>query len=164
MARGSRTVVSEPARGKFIGAYVKAGQTFYPGMAVVVDASVDLIGGRHTYKIYDESADGDHPKGGVGIVTEEYNALIGGSPTASYAAGTMCKIYFPEHGEELNLLIKNLSGTGDDHTKGEKLIIDTGTGMFIATTGSPENEHAVLLETITDPVADTYAWCQWNGS
>jgi len=163
MARGSRTVVTEPAGGIKTEGYVKTGQTFYPGMGVIKDASVDLIGGRHTYKIYDESADGDHPTGGIFIVTEEMNALTGGAPTASYAAGTKVSLYSPRMGEELNLLIKNLSGTADDHTKGEKLILDTGTGMFIATTGSPETEMAELLESITDPVADTVAWCVWSG-
>lgn len=163
MARGSRTVITEPPGGITTEGYVKAGQTFYPGMGVIKDVSADLIGGRHTYKIYDESADGDIPTGGVYIVTEELNAKFGKAPTDSYAAGGKVSLYSPRMGEELNLLIKNISGTGDDHTKGEKLILDTGTGMFIATTGSPETEMAELLETITDPVADTVAWCVWSG-
>lgn len=163
MARGAETIVSANPKGEFMEGFVAAGQTFYPGMGVIRDASVSTIGGRHTYKIFDESADGDHPTGGVWIVTNLLNAMIGKTQSDSYAAGGRVSLYSPRAGEELNLRIKDISGTGDDHALGEKLMLDTGTGKFIVTTGSPETEMAQLLEAITDPTADTIAWCQWSG-
>ena len=66
-------------------------------------------------------------------------------------------------GEELNLLIENIAGTGDDHAIGEILMVNDCIGKLIATTGSPETEVAYLKETITDPTADTLAWCEWSG-
>ena len=162
--RGNRTLVHPIDFGNRTGeGFVKAGQTFYPGMGVIRDPSVALKFNRHTYKIYDESADGDRPNGGVYIVTGELSLLFGNDQTVAYAAGEVFSFVKPQLGDEFNLLIKNLAGTGDDHTKGEKLILDTGTGMFIATTGTPETEMAQLLETITDPTADTLAWCAWSG-
>jgi hypothetical protein len=79
-----------------------------------------------------------------------------------YTAGERLFLICPRAGDELNLLISNIAGTGDDHTAGEILIIDDTTGEFIATTGSPEEEVAQLQETITDPTADTLAWCTWQ--
>lgn len=162
MARGSGIIVCSDPKGQFQEGYVKSGQTFYPGMAVLRDASVALVSGVHTYKIYDESADGDQPTGAIWIVTNMLGELIGKVVSDSIAAGERFMAYSPRAGEELNLLISNLSGTADDHALGEKLMIDTGTGEFIATTGTPEQEVAQLLEVITDPVADTLAWCQWG--
>lgn len=162
MARGNGIVVTSDPKGQFQEGYVKTGQTFYPGMAVLRDASVALISGVHTYKIYDESADGDQPTGAIWIVTNMLGELIGKLVSDSIAAGERAMFYSPRPGEELNLLISNLAGTADDHALGEKLMIDTGTGEFIATTGTPEQEVAQLLEAITDPTADTLAWCQWG--
>lgn len=164
MARGNEIIVTSEPAGLFDEGYVKAAETFYPGMVVIRDASVALSGGRHTYKIYDESADGDHPTGGFWIVTNNLQTMLGKLVTDSIAAGERIQVYSPRMGEELNLLIKNISGTGDSHTKGEKLIVDTGSGMLIATTGSPETEVAQLLETLAALTADTLAWCQWGSA
>lgn len=161
MARGNEIIVTSEPGGMFDEGLVKAAQTFYPGMVVLRDASVALVGGRFTYKIYDETADGDQPTGAFWVVTNLLQAMLGKLCSDSIAAGDRVMVYAPRPGEELNLLLKDISGTGDDHTKGEKLMVDTGTGKLIATTGTPETEIAQLLETITDPVADTLVWCQW---
>lgn len=163
MARGNETIVSSDPRGILTEGIVKAAETHYPGMVCLRDASVALVTGRHTYKIYDESADGDQPTGAFWVVTNLLGSLVGKTAAQSYAAGERASYYSPVAGEELNLLIKDIAGTGDDHALGEKLIVDTGTGKLIATTGSPETEVAQLLEVITDPTADTLAWCQWSG-
>lgn len=161
MARGSSIVVSAEPMGRFEEGIVAAGETHYPGMALQRDATVALNNGKHTYKIYAPGADGENPLGAVWIVTERLNALLGKTATDSYAAGSRVSLYAPQAGDELNLLIENLAGTADDHPLSEKLMINHASGKFIVTTGSPENEHAQLLEAITDPTADTLAWCQW---
>lgn len=163
MARGNETIVTANPRGVFEEGYVKAAQTFTPGMVVLRDASVALLNGKHTYKIYDEGADGEQPSGAFWVVTNLLNAMVGKTLSDTYAAGTRVSVYSPVAGEELNLLLADIAGTGDDHPLGQKLIVDTGTGKLIATTGSPETEVAQLLEVVTDPVADTPAWCQWSG-
>lgn len=161
MARGNEIIVTSNPRGVFNEGYVKTGETHYPGQVLQVDATVSLVGGRHTYKIYAPGTDGENPVGSYWIVLP--NHLIGKGPSDSYAAGEREFLYSPMRGEELNLLVKNLSGTADDHSAGEKMMVDDSTGKLIATTGSPENEVAVLLEAITDPTADTLAWVQWAG-
>jgi hypothetical protein len=163
MSRRNRIVITPYAAerpGAQVEGVVATGETFYPGMIVQVDPSVALKNGRHTYKIFDRGADGDQPLGPHVVVIENY--LLGKLMTDSYAAGEQFFGYVPLMGDELNLLLLNLSGTADDHTAGEILMVDDGTGKLIATTGTPEMEVAVLLETITDPVADTLAWCRWG--
>lgn len=161
MARGNLIIVTADPKGQFEEGFVATGETFYPGMIVQRDASVALKGGRHTYKIYNRDADGDHPAGAFWVVLGDI--MQGHISSDSIAAGERCFLYAPRSGEELNLLVANIAGTADDHALGEILMVDDGTGKLVATTGSPETEVAQLLEAITDPTADTLAWCQWSG-
>ena len=160
MARGNEIIVTADPKGQFNEFHVASGETWYPGMIVMPDPSVALIGGRHTGKIYDRGADGDRPSGGWWVVTNLLNTMLGQG--TGVAITDRAQVYSPRNGEELNLLIANLSGTGDDHALGELFMVDDGTGKLIATTGTPETEVATLLEAITDPTADTLAWCTWN--
>lgn len=161
MARGNRIIVSADPKGTFMEGIVAAGETPLPGMILQRDPTVALQGGRQTFKIYDRGADGDQPLGAFWVVTED--RLQGKTTADAYAAGSRIFVYSPIAGEELNLLLLNITGTGDDHTAGEILMVDDGTGKLIATTGTPETEVAVLLETVTDPATDTLAWCEWSG-
>jgi hypothetical protein len=151
--RGNEIIVSTEPQGRMEGGYVAAGETHYPGMIVQRDPTVALQLGRHTYKYYDRAADGDKPAGAFWLVTNMENALLGKDATEPYAPG-----------EEYNLLVANFAGTADDHAAGEILMVDDGTGKLVATTGTPATEVAQLLEAITDPTADTLAWCQWAGN
>lgn len=161
MARGNETIVSSQPNGKKTEGIVKTGETHYPGMVVEIDPTVALVQGRHTYKIF-AGSDGENPLGAIWVVTNELNAMIGKLQTEAYAAGERMSLYSPMAGDELNMLVKNETGTADDHSAGEKLMVDGGTGMLIPTTSTPENEPFVLLEAITDPTTDTLAWCQYG--
>lgn len=161
MAKGNCIVVQSDPKGLFMEGFIAAGETPKPGTILQRDASVALIGGRHTYKIYDRAADGDQPQGPFFLLRENY--LLGKAATVAYAAGDRCFLYVPLPGDEVNLLLLNIAGTADDHALGEILMVDDGTGKLIATTGSPETEVAMLQEAVTDPTADTLAWCVWTG-
>lgn len=166
--RGKRVIVTPEPMGYQGEGVVGAGQTFSPGQWVQKDTSVALVTGRHTYVPYNADADGGRPKGAPCIVTENLMAKAGkGIRSATdfdtYAAGDRFSYYVPLPGDELNLLIKNESGTGDDIAAGGVLIPDDTTGKFIATTGSPEIEPAMALEAVTDPTADTLCWSVWSG-
>lgn len=168
MARGNGIYVEGPEnyKGKHWTVIVGAGLTLYPGYVVQIDPSVAVVGGRFTVIKYNVAADGSRPSGPYIVLLDDNEqgktADITNSANA-LAAGAMVKGYTPLPGDEINLVIANIAGTGDDHTKGEVLIVDDTTGLMIATTGSPETEPAMLLETITDPTADTLAWCVWSG-
>lgn len=162
MARGNEIIVTADPKGQFEEGYVAAGQTPKPGTVMQRDVSVALIGGRFTYKAYDRAADGDRPAGSIWVLLPDH--LLGKLPSTAYAAGDRCFLYSPRAGEELNMLLGDVAGTGDDHTKGEVLMVDDGTGKLVATTGTPQSAPFQLLETVTDPVADTLAWVQYGGS
>lgn len=160
MSRGNQIIVSANPQGKFMEGYIAAGETPKPGQILQIDATVALKGGRHTYKIYAPGADGENPLGPYWVLLED-RFRGDRTMTSAYAAGDRCFLYSPENGDELNLLVLNITGTADDHALGEKMMVDNTTGKMIITTGSPEDEVAVLLEVITDPTADTLAWCMW---
>lgn len=159
MLRNQIMVSAEP-RGQFVEGVIGAGITPKPGTIMQYDISETLQGGRFVWELYNADADGGRPKGPYIVLLEDH--LQGKTYDDAYAAGERCFGYIPVAGDELNLRLLDVAGTGDDHTKGEILIVDDTTGKLIATTGSPEDEVAMLLETITDPTADTVAWCIWQ--
>lgn len=161
MSRGNEIIVSANPRGAFKEGIIASGETPKPGTILQIQPATALVGGCFTYEIYNADADGGRPKGPLFILLPD--ALQGKTATDAYAAGDRCFLYTPIAGEEFNLLLANISGTADDHTKGEMLIIDDTTGKMIATTGSPETEPFMLLETITDPTADQLVWCIYTG-
>ena len=161
MARGNGIIVSAEPKGRYMEGYIASGETPKPGTVLQIQAATALRGGRHTFEIYNADADGGMPKGPLYVLLPD--DLRGIPVTTAYAAGDRCFLYTPVAGDELNMLLLDVSGTGDDHTKGEMLIIDDTTGKLIATTGTPESEPFQLLETVTDPVADTLAWVVYTG-
>jgi hypothetical protein len=133
-----------------------------PGTIVQIDVSEGIDGnGNFSWEAFNQSADGVRPAGPIGILLPD--SLSGQLSTAAYTSGDHCFVYVPVAGEEFNCIIGDVAGTGDDHAIGEVLIVDDGTGELIATTGSPEAEPFMLLETITDPTADTLAHVIYSG-
>ena len=161
--RGSQIIVSAPTspRGVFMEGFIGAGLTPKPGTIMQLQPATALVGGRHTWELAAPDADGGRPKGPLIILLEDH--LQGRDYSTAYAAGERCFGYVPVAGEEFNLLVLNIAGTADDHTKGEILMVDNVTGKLVATTGSPETEPFQLLETITDPTADTLSWVVYTG-
>ncbi len=160
MARGS-TIIITPARHFEVEGIIAAAETPKPGQIMQIQIATALIGGRWTWEIYNQAADGSRPAGPFILLKED--RLQGRDQTTAYAAGDRAFGAIMLPGCEFNGLLLNISGTADDHTKGEVLVVDDTTGKFIATASTPETEVAMLLETVTDPVADTLAWMIWSG-
>lgn len=156
MARGNTIIVTADPKGTFLEGIVSG--TPKPGTCMEI-SSFTLVGGRFTWQVYQPGTDGDRRLIAILLPQDESGQLV----STAYESGQSCKLYVPIAGEEFNMLLKDVSGTGDDHTAGETLIVDTGTGLLIATTGSPESEPFRLLETVTDPTSDTLAWCMYTG-
>jgi len=162
MAKGNNIIISEVERGTRSEGTLKSGITPKPGTILQIDASAGTgDDGRFTFELFDADADGGRPKGPLYVLLED--KARGRNQTTAYADGDRCFVYCPAPGEELNLLIADVAGTGDDHSAGEMLIIDDTTGKLIATTGTPETEPFMLLEAITDPTSDTLAHCIYTG-
>lgn len=161
MAKGTEIIVSAAPRGLFREGTIAAGETPKPGIIVQMQVSSGIADdGSFTYEIFNQSADGVRPAGPLFILLPD--RLQGRLETAAYAAGERCFVYTPMPGEEFNMLIEDVDGTGDDFLFGAQLMIDDGTGKLLATS-SPEIEPFASLEVITDPTADTLAHVIYTG-
>jgi len=157
MAKGSKIIITSEPKGVFMEGIVSG--TPSPGTVMQIKAATEPVLGKFTWEVANTDADGNQRL--VAVLLED--ALQGKLATDAYTTGTRCFLYCPIPGEELNMLLANIAGTADDHAIGELLIVDDGTGLLIATTGSPESEPFVCLETVTDPTADTLARCMFTG-
>lgn len=141
-----------PDRAIQVEGIINAAETPKPGTIVQIDPTQSMQQGRWVWKIFSRDADGDRPAGPLIVLTEDFGQ--GRTVDDAYAAGERAFGIIPLPGCELNVLYKNVSGTGDDVVAGNLLIVDTGTGKVIVTTGSPETEPFMALEALTDPTAD----------
>jgi hypothetical protein len=92
------------------------------------------------------------------------NRLLGGTIDDAHVSGTRGLLYCPIAGEEMNMLIADLAGTGANNTHAvfEQLMVQTATGKLIVES-SPESEPFTLLEAITTTDADVHAPCMYTG-
>jgi hypothetical protein len=167
MARGNEIIVTANPRGIFLWVYIGAGLTPKPGTVVQFDPTVALKGGNHTVTLYDRSVDGDRTAGPLVVLIND--GMISRLTSTAYTAGEFAPAYIPMAGEELNMLVLDISGTGDDHTAGELLMIDDGTGKLVASTSSTGLTNpatAATLSAVADATSTldsgtyfaTYAW------
>ena len=158
MAKGNEILLSANPRGVFLEGYVNA--ALQPGIVCQIDVSEGLgDDGRADWEAYNTAADGEQRL--IAVLLPDQ--LKGKLATDAYASGDRCFLYVPCPGEELNMLLLDIAGTGDDFAFGDILMVNDGDGKLIATTGSPESEPFQLMEVVTDPVADTLAHCIYTG-
>ena len=149
MSLGNKILIEGEPKGKFLEGYING--ALKPGILMQLDVSEAAVGGRFTYEAYAPGTDGIR-SGPLFILLEDY--LQGKTMDTAYADGDKCFLYVPYPGEELNILVGDVAGTGDDHAVGDLMIPNTSDGKWIATTGTPEWEPFMLLEAATDPTAD----------
>lgn len=130
-----------------------------PGTVMQIKAATEPVSGCHTWEVYNQSADGAQAL--IAVLLEDWEQ--GKTADDAYADGTYGKLYCPAHGEELNMLVANIVGTSDVFAIGDRLIVDDGTGLLIAETGSPTSTPFQVLETKTALTADTLVHCIYTG-
>ena len=168
MAKGNGIIVTPYPNGRKKSVIVSG--TPKPGTIMQIQAGTAVDGnGHHTYEAYDRDADGDRPRGPFAVLLHDDKQ--GKTVNDAYVSGTLGEVYFPLPGDELNLLFKNISGTGtgDELDEGDIMIVDDGTGKLIRATGSSESpgslecEPFIALEAVEDVTADTLVWSQFSG-
>jgi hypothetical protein len=161
MAKGNEIIVSAEPQGRFIEGIISG--ALKPGICVQLVAATEPVGGRFTWGVYDAAADGDQRL--VAVLLPD--SLQGKLATDAYVSGDRCFLYCPIAGEELNMLVTDPdTGTTETWAIGDLLMIDDGTGKLIDTTGSPEMESFICLETFLDPTStqtDYLIWCMYTG-
>lgn len=146
MAKGVCVVRAANPKGHFEECIISG--TPKPGTCMEVVGSTEPKGNSFTYRACTRV---DGSKGPVAVLRED--DLQGKTIDDAYVAGTKGFLYWPIAGEELNMLLRNPSGTGTlgSENIGDLLEIDGATGMLQAVgTGGPTGAHAsapfMLLE------------------
>lgn len=150
-ARGNVIIISSQPGGKFKDIVVSG--TPKPGTVMEIETSF-AEGGVHKMRAYQPGSDGERRP--IAVLLEK--DLLGGNITDAYVDGERGRVYYPIPGEELNMLVKNETGTGslDEFADGELAAVDSGTGKLIRSwaAGSPESEPFQALGALSDVTAD----------
>lgn len=168
MADGNKIIVSANPKGRFLEGYLidTGSPTPAPGIVMGIESGVALVDGRMTWEPFGATA----ASGNNGVAADGDQRLIaillpdelqGKSSTAAYPASTATVptrifMYCPLPGEEFNMIIQDIGGTGadQDFAIGDQLIVDNGTGKLLVAAGSDESEPFQCLEAVVDLAAD----------
>ena len=149
MSSHANIVVSSRPNGRFFEGVAASGVTLSPGMCVQRDASGNFVLGRGV-------ADGE--RGDLIIVCEGFT---GETKTTAYAAAARVKLFTPAAGDKVQVLVAD---TEDAIAVTDKLIVDTSTGLFIETVGTPESEPFEALEALGTIAANTHCLAVATGN
>ena len=156
MSTSNSIVLAGAPHGKFLEGIVSG--TPKPGTAMMLSEGVEPVGGRHQWEAFD-ATDGDRTL--CAILLEDY--FLGKDHLTALVTGSRIRMYCPIPGDEMQVLLQNVGGTADAYTIGQKLIMDNASGLFIGTTGSPEREPFLVMETLAGLTADTLCTVIYTG-
>lgn len=140
-------VLAANPRGMFLEGQIEG--TPKPGIMCSVKANTAFILGRPVWVPY-AGATGERDL--VAILYNDY--YQGRGIDEAYVTGDRCFLYVPYAGEEMKVLVKNITGTADAFQIGQKLIVETATGKFLITASTPESEPFKVYETVAALTAD----------
>lgn len=151
-------VLTAAPAGRFLEGIISG--TPKPGTCMQVKAATEMIGGRHTWEVFNKAADGSNY-----LIAVLYNNHFMGQPiTAAYETGARCFMYCPIPGDELQVLVANIGGTGDSFAIGDLLMVDDTTGKAVASTGSEARTPFIVMETVAALAADRLVHVMYTGS
>lgn len=155
-ARGTEVIITGNPRGVFLEGTIVG--TPLPG--TIMEMAVPFANnGQHSYQQYQPGTDGQRRK----IIILLTDSMQGKGLSDAYVSGSFGFMYVPVAGEEFNMLLQDVAGTGDVHPALETLIVKNGTGKLIATTGTPQSEPFRLLQAQAALTADTLAPVTYTG-
>lgn len=153
MAKGSLILIngSEP-KGRFRSGIISG--TPKPGQQMQIKAATEPVNGLFTFEAVDAASPNQTPF----ILLEDEQQ--GCTASTAYVSGTVCRVYTPLPGDELNLLFANVAGTGDTFAIGDKAVVNN-VGKFVEDTGTPYHKVTVEETVSTALTADTLIACTW---
>lgn len=153
--KGTEIVLDAEPRGHFEECIVYG--TPKPGTVMELKAAA-LASGRATYQAATRTTGG---KGAVAVLCADH--LQGKGHSDAYVSGTRGFLYWPIAGEELNMLVADVSGTADDVAIGDLFGVETVTGKLKANSSYASTPFQAM-EVITDPIADYWLFCKYLGN
>lgn len=157
MSRGNSIILSSNPKGQFVeGTIDSAVSTAKPGHAVQIKAATEFVGGRPFFQLAAPGTDGEDI---VHMILIEDN-LQGFTMTSTFAAGTRARAYVPIAGEEMNIRVGEVAGTGNTFAIGDQFMINASGGYYIPATGSPPQSVAfVCMETEVQVAGQSLIHC-----
>ncbi len=152
MSRGSGIILSSNPKGVFLSGI--AGDTSKPGTIMQVALATERIGNNFTYIASAPGTDGYKVLCAVMIESSKFGLSVG---TAA-VSGQLIEMYVPASGEDINVLVGEVAGTGNSYAIGDKLIIDAEDGLLVPFTGSPQDTPFIMMETLTQVSGSYLAW------
>lgn len=168
MSLGNQVCCSVMPQGRF--RYFVGDGTPTPGCVLQFKAAVEPVAGQFQCEVYNRSFSGDFPQGPLLVCLED--ELQGKVRTDAYADGDQVKTIVPLAGEEYNMLVANLTGSGsgtlDDVAIGGLWVPEDGTGKLIdaASFGgslAPVIKPFMSMETLASLAADAHVWMIYTG-
>ena len=163
--KGSKILVATPARGVYEDIVVEG--TPKPGTVMELTSTAP-VGNVFEYAVYGTAAhsigqyvenDGDRKAIAILMEKEDEGKIF----SDSYVDGDRARVYFPAMGEQFNMYINDVSGTGDDMIVSTELMVEDGTGQLITADSDAQAHPFTSLEVATNPTADFWLWCRFNG-
>lgn len=156
MSKGTEVIVTSEPKGVFEECIISG--TPKPGTCMEIVPATAPVGGRFTYRAITRA---DGAIGPICVLRED--SLQGKTLDDAYVSGTRGFLYWPVAGEQLNMLINDVAGTGDDYAIGDALMVEQTTGQLKDNSGGASAPFR-CLEVVTDPAADFHMWVQYCGN
>lgn len=148
-------VVSGDPKGHFIEGTLGSGVAPKPGTCLQVKDGATLVQGRPQYELWNGKPE-------VIIVRE--NDLMGQGVDTAYPTAGHFFGYIPMPGDEVQVRMKDISGTADNFTAGESVAIEATSGKGIAGVGTANFQTVFTsLENVTGVAAEGLLLCRFNG-
>lgn len=164
--KGTRILITSKPRGVFEDVFVVG--TPKPGTVMEIEPTTEPLNGIFHYAVYGTQAgsggqyvsnDGDRKAIAILLEKDQEGKIY----SDAYVDDDMGRVYWPAMGEQVNMLVEDVAGTGDDFAIGEEMMVDDGTGKLLTADSDAEAHPFTSLETVTDPTADHLIWCRFNG-
>lgn len=169
MAKGRSIIVSSNPKGFFQEGIISG--TPKPGTCMEKVPATTTVGGRFTYRAVTR-ADGaigpiiilteDDLQGKLGVSASA--AYTGGPPAPgdAYVSGTRGFLYYPQAGEDFNMIVASVAGTADDVAIGDLFGVEQTSGKLKANNSFAATPFEAN-EVVTDPTADYMLWTTFRG-
>jgi hypothetical protein len=141
--QGNEILLTPDAKGAYVEGVISG--TPLPGSLMEVVPGQARIGTQLTYRAF-SGVSGGQSQGFILLPDQ----LLGAGPLTAYADGSRCRMYVPLPGDELNVLVGQVSGTGAAVAIGDQLEAQAGSsGAFI-----PQSGTGIGAYTAQEAIAD----------
>jgi hypothetical protein len=152
--KGNCILLSSNPKGQFIEGVM--GDTSKPGCCVQVKAATAFSNGRPTFVAAAPGTDGKQVM--QAILLEDSNQGFG--PQTAYVVGTRAIAYVPIAGEEMNVRLGEVAGTGNTYAIGDRVVNDAEDGIYVPAPGTEQDTPFIVQETLTQVAGGTLGWVQ----